>query len=482
MLLNLPSRIIINLIFRGLEPFLKGLLCCNNMAVSPILDHTKGRLDYLNCLKLKTAIREFTVLISYENFTADEIRSIGNYLKENLDQCGPMVKFIFKREMLFSFTDSRSETEGPCPEYEIAVSIRAGNRDCVMRMAVPFSLLKNLMHSTRDVMNASEMEKTITDYFRNPALLIPDARTLIESLDPSELGALLNRLQSSSLLSAYHILLLILAFPDLSLKMKKSLSRNTIDDVIDLKKNIDRYKISKRDILGGLYSFEESIFTLIKSGIDFRFSRYLSEIGTMVRQFRGMDLLLSRDFASWIEEMSSSGLLYDTITRCSDEMVAMAVISDIKTLIPFLGKVVSAKKIESITSAVRETCDYGSVLGSRLKMISMYRHLKMNRTRQDHESLDYMLAKFTSNRDYLFVLIEVGWFVLSTALKGVTKKNLQRTMRYVPDGARFLIEDVLAGTVNPNILHDEIQVNRAKALCVKAIQSLYEDGIIALED
>ncbi|HOW81219.1 MAG TPA: hypothetical protein PK573_01555 [Spirochaetota bacterium] len=482
MLLNLPSRIILNLIFRDLERFLKNLIGCDNMAVSPILNHGKKQHLPRIALTLKTAIHEFTVFISYEGFTADEMRSIGNYIKENLDQRGAIVKLLFKREMSFIFSGSPPWPDDTSPEYEIAVSVRDVKHDCVMRIAIPYALLKNLLHLTRDVMDASDMEKALADHFRNPALLIPDARALIETLDPMQLGSLLNRLQSGNRLSVYHMVLLILAYPDLSLKIKNCLSRNTIDDVIDHKKNIDSYKINKRDILGGVYSFEESIFMLMRSGSDFGFSRYLSEIGSTIRQFLGMDLLFSKDFIAWIEEMASAGLLYETITRCSEDTVAMAVISDSKTLVPFLGKVVSGKKIESITSAVNKTCDYGAVLESRLKMISTYRHLKMRRTRQDHDSLDYLLAKFKNERDYLFVLIEVGWFVLSTALKGAAKKNVQRTMKYVPEGARFLIEDVLAGTVNPNILHDEIQVNRAKALCVKAIQSLYEDGIIALED
>ena len=43
------------------------------------------------------------------------------------------------------------------------------------------------------------------------------------------------------------------------------------------------------------------------------------------------------------------------------------------------------------------------------------------------------------------------------------------------------MEDVIKGVVNPNILHDEMQINRAKKICADAVIQLYDDGLIELE-
>ena len=482
MLLNLPSRIIINLVFSDLERFLKSLFGCNSIAVSPILEHATGLQVFRHAAVIERAGREITVLISYDDFTDEEVVACGQYLGENLDYTGAVVKLLFKKKISARFYEPAKYTAVSSTNYEITVSIRTGSRNCMMHLAVPSDLFKLLLPSINESVPASDIEKGITEYFKNAALLVPDVRTILESLDTRELGILFNRLQAGNLLTNYQLLLLIIAFPDLSLKIKKCISQNTIDDVIILKKNIGKYRINKRDIIGCLYSIEEAIFMLIKSGFSFRFSRYLSELESTVKNILGMDMLLRKDFISWIEEMSSAGLLYDTISRCSEETIASAISPERKALLPVLGKAVSVKKIDSITVMMKDAEDYASVFESRLKMISTYRSLKLKRTGQTHESLDYLLARFKNDRDYIFVLLTVGWFVLSTALKGVAKNNALRTMKSLPDGARFLMEDILKGTVNPNIIHDDIQVNRAKTLCVKAILALYEDGVIVLDE
>jgi hypothetical protein len=70
--------------------------------------------------------------------------------------------------------------------------------------------------------------------------------------------------------------------------------------------------------------------------------------------------------------------------------------------------------------------------------------------------------------------------VFSTALKGINNIIQQRVLQKIYPAAQVLIEDVLRGVVNPNILHDEIQIKKAETICVKRIFSLYENGIITL--
>jgi hypothetical protein len=75
----------------------------------------------------------------------------------------------------------------------------------------------------------------------------------------------------------------------------------------------------------------------------------------------------------------------------------------------------------------------------------------------------------------------VGWFTLSTAMKGIQKKIVSSVLRHLPFSAGILIEDVLKGVVNPNILHDEMQINKARMVCVDSIVRLYFDALINIE-
>jgi hypothetical protein len=78
----------------------------------------------------------------------------------------------------------------------------------------------------------------------------------------------------------------------------------------------------------------------------------------------------------------------------------------------------------------------------------------------------------------LYLLFGVGWFTLSTALKNINRKNILYLIDKFPSGAKYLIIDVLEGIVNPNIIHDEMQIKKARTICVSEMLSLYEDGII----
>lgn len=92
-----------------------------------------------------------------------------------------------------------------------------------------------------------------------------------------------------------------------------------------------------------------------------------------------------------------------------------------------------------------------------------------------------LLTCMTGRSDYIHLLLSAGWFILSTALKGVAGKIQRRVLKGLPRSASVLIEDVLKGVVNPNILHDEMQIHKAQQTCVRLILQLFDEGIINLE-
>jgi hypothetical protein len=82
--------------------------------------------------------------------------------------------------------------------------------------------------------------------------------------------------------------------------------------------------------------------------------------------------------------------------------------------------------------------------------------------------------------DFNRLLLGTGWFILATACKGVRKSTLKRILKNLYFPARCLIEDMVRGVVNPYILHDEMQVHSAQALCAREILSLVEAGLVML--
>ena len=345
---------------------------------------------------------------------------------------------------------------------------------------IPRGLLLYLFPNIKKESPSRSPEESIVSYFKHPEWLIPSLSGITLGLNEKELAILINRLQSQNLLSVYQIVLTITAFPELSLKIKKALSQNIIDDVLNFKLEMDRYKINKRDLRGGIYSIEESIYRMMKEGQDFSYSSFLNRMEQIIRSIAGMELLMEKNFIEWIKEMAERKLLYKTISLCSEATVAQAASSNTDTVMKIISGHASEHKIQGIETLIKKT-DYSRMAEAQLRMIQTYRSLKYEVIKPGPESLDYLLARFIRPPDYTYLLLATGWFTLSTALKGVRKKNREHLIINLPEGARYLIEDVLKGIVNPNILHDEIQISRAKSICVKEILKLYDEGVILLD-
>ena len=241
-------------------------------------------------------------------------------------------------------------------------------------------------------------------------------------------------------------------------------------------------KISKRDIAGGLYSLEEAILFLIRDEADLSYSLLLKKIQQIIITAINVELLLSRDFVDWIHDMIHDNCLYDTIARSDEITVARALSKERDKYLELLENQVSRAKLDAILSLTGGQVSFDDMIGARASLIRTYRKLRSAKIRTTPESFDYLIARITGDSDPSHLLFSVGWFTLSTALKGARRKNTARIIKKLPYRAGYLIEDVLNGTANPNIIHDEMQINSAKKSCVDAILRCYEEGIIGLEE
>ncbi len=362
---------------------------------------------------------------------------------------------------------------------EIVISFTASGEDKDIHIFFPLEFFSLFLISNSSVLSALDAEHVVIRFFNNPQWMLPDIHYLFSSLDRIEFRSLINFLQKKGSLTSYQIFLVINAYPDLTGKIKNTLSQNSIDDVIRFSKE-NNLEVTKRDIAGGIYSVEESHSMLMRDGIDLSYSAVLRNIQRIVQLSLAGDLALKKNFPAWLSEMRSEGLLHATISSTGDSIIAAAIGRDCGSILSIFSEVLTERKIEDIQALVNPVISYDDIMKARIAFISQYRKLKMNRTKAQPDRFAYLLSSFANPNDYLYLLLSVGWFTLSTALKGLQKKIISSVLRHLPSSAGMLIEDVLKGVVNPNILHDEMQINKARMICVNSIMRLYFDALINL--
>lgn len=484
MIFNLPSRILLNILFQDIVPFLRLLLKTDSIAVSSIMDCVSEETGLTYECILKTAFHEYTLFFKTTGFSSQENESLYKHLNDTSDHISLVSRMFLKKEISTHYTrlDQTRISDQNRTLLKIILSMPDTENRNELHINFPVSFLKLITPNVSDQMTSLEVEDAILNHFKNPRWILPDIESLLTTLSEKELGQLFNMLQKMNLLTIYQIFLLITAFPQHALKMKKSLSQNTIQDVLDFKSYTPGMKINRRDLMSGIYSVEESLYTLMRKNTDFSYSRFLSNITMIIKNMSNNEILQSKSFVQWIEDMAAKNLLYKTISVNSDEDIACACSADYEKVKEILRQHVSHNKIEEIEYHLKKTCPFTRMTEARILLILSYRKLLFRRHKSNPDSMDYMLARFRNKSDYTHLLLLVGWFVLSTALKGVNKNNSQKVVKSLPKPAQYLIEDVLKGVLNPNIIHDEMQINKAKELCVQEIQYLHEEGIIFLDD
>lgn len=479
------SRIITNLILPELDRFLL-FQPHPVIAVSPIsLDSASADTDNSSFrMRLRSAGREWLLKVYSEKLNVGDLLRLKEHLMANKYQTETTLNILFNGTFTLE-PPSRDEENGeqafPGERYRIDVSISNGNREFFLSLILPLSFFRLF---TRNLLPGSApelIEHGIIDFFRNPLHLFPSLQGIFESFNDHELQMLLYQLQKKRLLTPYQLCLIIMSLPHHSLRIKKNLSRNNIKDVREM---MTRMRLSvvpgRRDLAGGIYSIEETIFFLMKNGEDFSYSRFFRETQGIVQILSRTELLLSKDFTRWMEEMRESGLLNRAVSMTGEKDLYKAFSADPEACREILVNSISTRKREQIMSLLKEAkISPMDRMKAQAEFVSLYRRLRAGRP--GHEQYERLLSHFTHPDDYNHLLFSTGWFVLSTALKGAKRLTVKRLLDRVPLPARYLIEDVLRGVINPGIIHDEMQVNRARALCVRNIASLAEDGIITLE-
>ncbi len=327
----------------------------------------------------------------------------------------------------------------------------------------------------------SEFESAIATLLRDGFFLFPSAVVLVQTLEPLWLEKLFEKLRTKKLLSAYQLALLCLTFPEYSLKIKHALSKNVTYEVAETMRRISAdISFSERDIVEGVYSIEEAIFHLINAGEEIGFSGYLREIKNLSDEVKQREIFMLKSFPEWIDAMEGEGLLFNALCGIDDETIAMAFYDNRLLFEGSCGKCLSKRRCDDVRIFWNREPSFSEKVRARARIVSSYRELRVKKRNWGAEGFDFIIRGISDPASFRTLLIEVGWFTLSTALKNARRDITDRVVKALPRRARYLIEDVLRGVLNPNILHDELQIHEARARCVRKALELYEKGAIRL--
>ncbi|MCP4132761.1 MAG: hypothetical protein GY754_17480 [bacterium] len=480
MIYNPASRILGNILLNNFEIFAGTLADKAQVAFSSIMDGQAAPPENSHIFSLKTSLHEIDICIIANDFTPEEENAFSRYLQASSKELTSLLSILLKKAVAVEYRRGEAGTLSGYKQVDAAV--RSPGAESYISILLPIPFFRLFSRQIKEDSTVETIEEEILLFFKNPVNLFPGLKLLLEVSDEVELGELINQLQRMNSLTTYQLFLMINSFPEHSIKIKRGLSKNRVRDVLEEKK---RYtgsnSITRRDLAMGVYTVEEAIYFLMKSGIDFGFSRFMVTIQENIRRLMNIELLFKKDFRQWIDEMIKKNLLYKTLSICDDMTIAGAVSgneTDRNEYLDIFKQYISKRKLDDIRSLSPE---YRDIINARLSFVLNFRKERIKMLNPDHESLDYLLVGFQKESDYLYLLLGVGWSVLSTALKGLKKKNRDRVLDSLPYAVKFLIEDILRGIVNPNILHDEIQINKAKRACVNSIKMMYEEGIIEVE-
>lgn len=491
MIINWASRLLVQLLLPGLENLLSNSSGEASVAYSPVTYSLEKNLPggtYGFEIYVRTARREYSLLLFYDTPSKDLYSVLFEKLSEGLPAARAVLRMILRRDFQIEYrpaSDSHVRTYesevGRYP-YRIDISVIHGNTCAQLVLFMPSSFLRLLTGRRGGLPDAEEAERVIINYFQDTARLFPRLPILLEELSALELQRLISDLLKRNLLSLYQICLITLAFPEHSLAIKNSLSSTMVKDAGQMIGVLrSRRIVTARDLAEGVYSVEESIHRLLRPGESLSYSGTLSCLREIRRIMSSMEVLLVRDFMHWMGEFYESGLLYHTISLTGEIDTARALAGLPEQVWAMLQETISIRQVEEIRALLStDQAAFADRLAAQSRMIGVYRKLKIRRLRPSQGSLERLLISFARSSDYNRFLFEAGWFVISTAFKGMKPDIARRVLDNLPVPARWLIEDVTRGVVNPNIFHDEIQINKARSLCVRSILSLYEGGAILL--
>lgn len=429
------------------------------------------------CMHLHTDARSFAgyTVFRAKNplfFSAGDLRQWGREVSLRI-----ALAFKVKVDVEVSCPAQSPEEAAP---FVLSRAVDRHNDAEAVELFIPLYFFSHLAGISLEA-DGDTVEEKLELILRDGLTLFPDISILLDRFDSVQLQRLISQLRQNKMLTVYQLSLLCRALPHHAIKIKHALSRNTVKEVSEMLNRMHGdATFSERDCAIGVYSVEEAMYHLLIAGGEVQYSSYLRELQHLVSEIQARETFLIKSFPDWIETIEREGLLYHVLIKIPDLQIAVAFCGERSLFEKICGKIFTRRKIDDIRSVHVDNITLNDILHARSTIVSEYRSLCVKRKNWGAESFEYIVRGINDAASFRRLLLETGWFTLSTALKNMRREIVAKVIAAFPKPARFLIEDVLRGVLNPNILHDELQIQEARARCVHKALELYEKGVIRL--
>ena len=480
---NTASHILFLIFFHGIEKYISGITGCSSLAISPLIAEIPEDKLYTFYLQIKKpSNKQYTIIISTSHkkiFTA-----VKEYLYTNFSNIVLRLQMLSKKKLDIILKNSIELEYSTVPVMTLSVIayVRYNMHDpgeC-LKVYFPIDFFTLFKIRTQQIdMKAIPIycEQQLIQFFNDPYNLFPSLNILLETMEDDECQRLVYSLLNENILTPYHLYLLTRAFPQHSLKIKHNISSNLISDILAIGKSVKT--ITSRDLYEAIYAFEEILFLRLRNKPYFHYGTFIEQIHNMLHHLSILALFNKKPFDIWFTEMQQEGLLYKVLSQCHDKIIASA-FSHHPLLFKHLANFFSTRRMKSLQLYSNQQFDTDTIALSQYEIIQLYLN-NMTKFKNLYQlPFNKLLKRIIEPNSMYYVLFEVGWFTVATALKQLPEKLMMDAIQTFPRGARDCIIDVYNGTLNPNILHDEIQIKKARNVIISTIIKLYCKNIIRL--
>ena len=473
---SLYLRIINTILLPGLDQITWRDGTHSSMAISPAVPAYKDEIpsSVIEVERLTETVKAGFITVSNDPYF---IKTFNENLEQNINKTEFLLKVISGREIKKVSLNRNKKLNGICYKYHLI--IQSEGNEHYIEVIIESRLLNILYPPLKSTLVYDNIIQEISPFFEKPDFLWPSFEPVVESLPVEKLSDLFNRMMQKNDITPYQIAASIIIYPHLKEKIFSSLSKNIQKDLEFI---INRYKgrnrISKMDGICALYTVEEALKKLfLESGV--KYSDELAYISEILRKINNYRLFQQKDFKERINQIENKGLMEKVIPLCSDTVLRRSFTGkDLGKNI--LRKYLTEKRVEEIFD-IKEKISLEEKIEAEIEFIKISRKIFIMSGNKGHESFSYLIASMNSKNDFYRLLSETGWYTLSSALKGADINIVKKVIDNLPHVASAIIKDILKGKLNPDIIHDEKQIFRARKITVEKILSLYYDCLIDLE-
>lgn len=485
MFYNTASHLIFYSLLYGLDNFIVSSGIGQGIALSPWQAGNIFVKKYYALITLKRLTsKQYPIIITTDS--EDIFKVIKDYIQQNISSIGLRLSLLSKKKLQTTFAFNKPPENTSCDSVHIffSVYIRCYNPHLVdeyFTIYMPLELLTIFRinvgnYTTYNSLN--DIETQFVQFFNDPYNLFPSLPIILETMEDNEFQKLIYFLLNEKILTPYHLYLLTRAFPQHALKIKYNISSNLISDILHVGKTL--HHITARDLIEGIYAFEEILYLKLRIKPYFGFGNFIDQITSVLHHIAIVSTFQKKTFETWFCEIEKSGLLYTILSHCDDVTIATA-FKDNTKLFNQLSNYLSSRRINSITSYLNHEYTNDHTILSQYTIVQLYLKNVSYINALYTMPFNQLLKKYIDPQMMYYTLFDCGWFTIATALKQTPKKLIFDCIQKFPQGAQYCILDVYDGVLNPNIVHDEMQIKKARQLVIQSLIKLHCNGTIHWE-